>query len=92
MSRHRAERTCFPLAALLARVDGTSLRVFAELRPAEFCFVRRSTADAMLRCFFWPIHDSFVVKMEDDGIARRARRERAHYEADRVVGPPASFG
>src|SRR5689334_19624217 len=48
----RDERTCFPVAALFARVDGTSLRVLAELRPVEFCFVRRSTAETMLRSFF----------------------------------------
>jgi hypothetical protein len=50
---HLLERICFPVAALLARVDGTSFLVFAEFFPVEFCFVRRSDAETMLRSFFF---------------------------------------
>src|SRR4051794_41300148 len=62
-----------PAAAFWARLAGASLRVLVEFFPVEFCFSRRSSADTMLRFFFfWPI--AFTPQRTPALVTGRARR------------------
>jgi hypothetical protein len=45
----------WPVAALVARVGGTSFRDFFEFAPVVFCFLRRSGAETIERSFFFAI-------------------------------------